>query len=181
MKQLVVFLMALLLLAAVPVIADQPAPAPAQAHYEMKFMTDMIDHHAMAVMMAQSCLEKAIHSELKALCQQIITTQSAEIEQMQSWLQSWYSISYEPDVKMTGQMKRLMSLSGEMFEIEFMQMMIRHHAQAVKEGEHCLQKAYHAELKQLCQNIVVSQAAEIRQMQSWLCQWYTICDWGPKV
>ena len=181
MKQLVVVLMGLLLLTAVPVAADQPAPSPAQAHYEVKFMTDMIDHHAMAIMMAESCLEEAVHPELRSLCQQIIAAQTEEIEEMQSWLQDWYGISYEPEVKMTGQMKRLMSMSGAMFEIEFMQMMIRHHAKAVKEGEHCLDKAYHPELKQLCQNIIVSQTAEIRQMQAWLCQWYSICNWGPKV
>lgn len=181
MNQVIVVLMGLLLLTAVPIVADQPAPSPAQAHYEVKFMTDMIEHHAMAIMMAESCLEKAVHPELRSLCQQIIAAQSQEIEEMQSWLQDWYGMSYEPEVKMTGQMKRLMSMSGAMFEIEFMQMMIQHHAKAVKEGEHCLDKTYHPELRQLCQNIIVSQTAEIRQMQAWLCQWYTICNWGPKI
>jgi uncharacterized protein (DUF305 family) len=163
-----------------PALADAPAPTPAAAHFEVKFMTDMIDHHAMAIMMAEACVEKAVHAELRSLCQNIIAAQTQEIEQMQSWLQSWYGISYEPEMdKTNGQMKKLMSMSGAMFEIEFMQMMIRHHAKAVKEGEKCLQKAYHADLRQLCQNIIVSQMAEISQMQSWLCQWYQICNWGP--
>ena len=164
-----------------PALADAPAPSPATAHFEVKFMTDMIDHHGMAIMMAEACVEKAVHAELRSLCQNIIAAQSQEIERMQSWLQSWYGISYEPEMdKTNGQMKKLMSMSGAMFEIEFMQMMIRHHAKAVKEGEKCLQKAYHPELRQLCSNIIVTQTAEIQQMQSWLCQWYQICNWGPK-
>ncbi len=169
------------LLLVTPALADAPAPSPATAHFEVKFMTDMIDHHAMAIMMAESCVEKAVHAELRSLCQSIIASQSEEIEQMQGWLQSWYGIGYEPEMdKMNGQMRKLMSMSGAMFEIEFMQMMIRHHAKAVNEGEKCLQKAYHPELRQLCQNIIVTQTAEIRQMQAWLCQWYQICIWGPK-
>ena len=179
--KLFLFLTSLVLASTAPILADGPAPKPAQAHYEVKFLTDMIDHHAMAVMMAESCLEKAVHPEVRGMCEQIIAAQSQEIKNMQAWLQSWYGINYEPDVKMTGQMKRLMSMSGEMFEIEFMQMMIQHHAKAIKEGEQCLDKAYHAELKQLCHDIIVSQRSEIRQMQAWLCQWYGICNWGPKV
>lgn len=174
--------MGAVLLVTMPVMADRPAPTPAAAHFEVRFLTDMIDHHTMAVMMAEHCVEKAVHDQLRTMCTDIIAAQTKESEQMQSWLKDWYSISYAPEMeKMTGQMSKLMAMSGEMFEIEFMQMMIRHHAKAVKEGEQCLKKAYHAELQQLCQNIIVSQTAEIRQMQSWLCQWYSICNWGPKI
>ena len=67
---------------ATPVFADAPAPDKQTAKYEIKFMENMIDHHAMAVMMAQMCTMKAIHSELLTLCQNIITSQSAEIQMM---------------------------------------------------------------------------------------------------
>ena len=42
-------------------------------------------------------------------------------------------------------------------------------------GEHCLDKAYHTALQQLCQNIVQTQTEEMALMQSWLCAWYGIC------
>lgn len=67
-------------------------------------MQDMIDHHNMAVMMAGLCEDRAIHEELLALCDQIATSQSAEIEDMQAWLHDWYGINYEPE--MTKQMQR---------------------------------------------------------------------------
>jgi uncharacterized protein (DUF305 family) len=179
MKRLSALVAGCVLLVA-PGFADGPAPTPAAAHYEVKFMTDMIDHHMMAVMMSQHCLEKAVHTELRAMCQNIIETQTAEINLMQSWLQSWYGISYEPEMKMTGEMKRMMSMSAEMFEIEFMQMMIRHHFKAIKEAQQCQRRAYHPELIQLCQKIEATQTQEIQTMQTWLCSWYSICNWGPK-
>jgi uncharacterized protein (DUF305 family) len=172
---------AVALAVSVPALADRPAPTPAAAHFEVKFMTDMIDHHMMAVMMSQHCVEKAVREELRTMCQEIIAAQTKEIQQMQTWLKDWYGISYEPDdMQMTGQMKKLMAMSGATFEIEFMQMMIKHHFQAIKEAQQCQRKAYHPELLQLCQNIESTQAREIQQMQTWLCAWYGICNWGPK-
>lgn len=158
-------------------IASAPAPTPSARNYEIKFMEDMIDHHAMAVAMGQMCLQKAVHEELRSLCQSIISSQSAQITEMQSWLQSWYGMSYSPEMKPGDQhmMDRLASLSGAEFEVAFLEMMITHHEKAVKEGRQCLDKAYHAELRTLCENIVTTQSAEIAQMQTWLCQWYGEC------
>ena len=166
--------LAILAFAAAPIMAEAPAPDKSTARFEVDFMADMIDHHAMAAMMAEMCVEKAIHEELISTCEQIIATQSQEIAMMQSWLQDWYGVSYAPEVKMDG-MHRLMKLEGEEFEIAFMEMMIRHHRQAIKEGETCLDRGYHPELLGLCQNIIETQSAEIEQMQAWLCEWYGIC------
>ena len=161
-----------------PGTASAPAPSQRTARYEIDFMQDMIDHHAMAVMMAEMCFDKAIHKELRRLCQDIIAAQTAEIEQMQAWLQEWYGISYEPQMKPSDQrmMERMAALSPEEFEIEFMQMMIEHHEQAIREGETCLRRAYHRELIELCENIIETQTAEIELMQEWLCEWYGICQ-----
>lgn len=155
--------------------ASAPAPSPATTNYEVKFMQDMIDHHHMAVMTAEMCVEKAVHAELQTLCSNIIATQNAEIATMQSWLESWYGISYAPEMHGMGQMEHFSRLTGATFEIAFMEMMIRHHEGAVREGEHCIDRAYHPELITLCQNIVTTQTAEIAQMESWLCQWYGRC------
>ena len=86
-------------------------------------------------------------------------------------------ITYEPVMKPGDEqmMERLASLSGAEFEIAFMEMMIKHHEKAIKEGRHCLDKAYHPELRELCENIIRTQSAEIAQMQTWLCQWYGEC------
>ena len=53
------------------------------------FLTDMIDHHQRAIsgdgMMpgANDCLDRAIHTGLRQLCTNIVTSQSGEIREMQ--------------------------------------------------------------------------------------------------
>lgn len=163
-------------LAVVPALADAPAPDRSTARFEVKFMEDMIDHHHMAVMMAELCLTRATeHAALRDMCQNIIMTQMQEIEEMQTWLKQWYGVDYEPMMSGMGSMQRLERLTGAEFEIAFMLMMIRHHEGAIREANKCLDRAYHGELEGLCQNIIATQSAEIQQMQTWLCDWYAIC------
>lgn len=154
-----------------------PAPTQAAQNFEVDFLTDMIDHHAMAVQTAGICVENAVHPELISLCQDIAAAQTSEIQTMQTWLQSWYGVSHEPEMNASGErmVEKLASLEGAEFEIAFMEMMIKHHAKAVEEGRKCLDKAWHAELRELCENIIATQSAEITQLRSWLCAWYGEC------
>ena len=174
--------LALIVLAAMlPMSANASAPAPDKptAQYEVRFMTEMIDHHFMAVQMATMCLDKAIHPELRTLCQNIVTSQTQEIQMMQEWLSDWYGISYSTkgDQQM---MARMASMPPAEFEMEFLKMMIRHHWKAVVRASQCIERAYHPELVAMCENIVLSQSAEIELMREWLCAWYGLCNYGPK-
>lgn len=158
-------------------VASMPAPTQPAVNFEVRFMTGMIDHHQMAIEMASMCLEKAIHPELSSMCEQIIAAQSAEIQEMQAWLQNWYGISYSPTMKPGDQQMhdRMASLSAAEFEIAFMEMMTKHHEKAIKEARQCLDKAWHTELRQLCESIIAAQSAEIAQLETWLCEWYDRC------
>lgn len=160
-----------------PAAALAPAPEPPTARFEIDFLMDMIDHHAMAVEMAEMCLDKAIHPELEEMCAGIVSSQSQEIAEMSAWLQDWYGVSHEPEMKPGDmrEMERLASLSGAAFEIEFMETMIKHHSKAIREAEQCLRQAYHTDLVALCQNIIAAQTAEIALMEEWLCEWYDRC------
>lgn len=157
--------------------AAEPAPHTATAKYEVRFMENMIDHHAMAAQMATTCEAKAVHTELAELCTEIRVAQQQEIETMQSWLLGWYGVSHAPEMTPGAmrRMEKLASLSAAEFEVEFMETMIRHHARAIREGSMCLERAYHTELLDLCENIIVTQAMEIQLMRTWLCDWYGIC------
>jgi uncharacterized protein (DUF305 family) len=175
----VVVLIAIVLVAAVqPAQAAAPAQDSQTARYEIRFLEGMIDHHAMAVMMAEMCLDHAVHPELLALCEDIMATQSQEIAVMQSWLQAWYGMAYEPQLPPghhQSMHQRVTRMTPQEFEIWFLRTMIRHHAGAIREAEGCLDRADHPELLSLCQNIIVTQRAEIQQMQAWLCDWYGLC------
>lgn len=172
----------LALTASVPVDANEPAPAQPQAQYEIRFMTGMTDHHWMAVHMAMMCLEKAVHPELLETCAQIRDTQQQEIATMQGWLQEWYGVSYAPEMTNGAmqRMHRMHDMTAEEFEIAFMKSMIRHHWTAVVRATGCLDRAYHANLIAMCEEIVIAQVSEIETMRTWLCQWYGVCNYGPK-
>ena len=164
-----------------PTQADAQALDQQPARYEVRFMTTMIDHHAMAIEMSQICLDKAVRPGLEDMCSQIIAAQQSEIETMQGWLADWYAVGHEPTMS-TGDirsMKRLERLEGADFEIALMKSMTRHHWKAVTEAEKCVDTAYHDELVSMCQDIIAAQLTEIDQMQTWLCQWYDRCGGRP--
>jgi uncharacterized protein (DUF305 family) len=58
--------------------------------FDREFIVQMIPHHQMAIMMSRMVANSAKHPEIRALAQSIARSQSAEIEQMQQWYQTWY-------------------------------------------------------------------------------------------
>lgn len=64
---------------------------PADQNYDLHFINMMIIHHQGAVMMAQDALQKAQHPEIKQMAQNIIDSQTQEIEQMKTWRKQWYN------------------------------------------------------------------------------------------
>ncbi|NUN65269.1 DUF305 domain-containing protein [Pseudanabaena biceps] len=59
-------------------------------NFDLRFINAMIPHHEGAVTMAQSAATKSTRPEIKKLAQDIISSQQAEIKQMQQWKQEWY-------------------------------------------------------------------------------------------
>jgi uncharacterized protein (DUF305 family) len=62
----------------------------ADKNYDLRFINMMIMHHQGKVMMAQDALQKAQHTELKHMAQDVINCQAKEIEQMKAWRKQWY-------------------------------------------------------------------------------------------
>lgn len=60
------------------------------AEFDLRFIEAMIPHHEGAVVMAQEAATKSTHPEIKQLAKDIISSQQAEIKEMQGWLQTWY-------------------------------------------------------------------------------------------
>ncbi len=152
-------------------------PFRAAEYFDANFLTHMIDHHAMAVAMAELCDGRAVHAELQALCTQMAADQNAEVAQMQVWLDQWYGLQHDPVMDDEGmhQLEMLDGATGEDFEIMFMTMMIAHHHGAVKVVVPCSERADHEELADLCAGMHDMQLEEIVQMETWLCEWYGIC------
>jgi uncharacterized protein (DUF305 family) len=70
------------------------------------FLRMMIPHHQLAIDMAQDALTNAQHDELQGLARAIIADQSAEITEMDGYLQAWYGEASTRDT--SGAMRDLM-------------------------------------------------------------------------
>jgi uncharacterized protein (DUF305 family) len=58
--------------------------------FEIAFLEGMIEHHVGAVDMAQLVLKNTDREELVQMAGDIIEVQTAEIEMMQDWRDTWY-------------------------------------------------------------------------------------------
>lgn len=62
----------------------------AGAEFDKAFIEGMIAHHDGAIQMAQLALENAKRQEIKDMAKNIISAQTAEINQMKIWQQTWF-------------------------------------------------------------------------------------------
>lgn len=177
---------------AVPVtLADAPTEGRA-GRAELRFLEGMIDHHQMALDMANDCLAKATTETVTTTCQNIVDAQTAEITLMQGWLLAWYNVDYSPmsmmdmgmggmdhgnmegmpatdPAMMMGMMAGLNRLEGAEYETAWLESMVDHHDDAIHMSERFLERVPegegHAELRELAGQIIADQSDEIEMME----------------
>ena len=146
--------------------------------FEIDFMNMMIQHHSMAVEMANDVVQRGQHQELKDAAQNIIRDQNREIEEMKGWLQQWFNAQYQPgmmhDTKAAQDMSMMHGLSGDELDKMFLSSMRVHHLGAIEMAKLVPDRAVHDELKQMAQNVITSQSEEISKFESWAMAWYNM-------
>lgn len=75
--------------------------------YDARFIDAMIPHHEMGVEMGREALARAKRPEIRKLAQDIVTTQTSEIETLRTWRQAWY-----PGLQPTGTGAMIQTDSG---------------------------------------------------------------------
>jgi uncharacterized protein (DUF305 family) len=144
-----------------------------QVQSEFNFLAKMIPHHQEAIATATILYNGTNRAEMKKFAQDIIRVQSAEIEQMQTWLKEWYP-GQSTKVEYTPMMRDLTKLKGNDLDRAFLEDMRMHHMGAIMMSNQLLNHGLgkHNEVKTLATNISTSQRQEIVQMQAWLRDWY---------
>lgn len=139
--------------------------------FDLLFIDSIIRHHQGAIEMAQQAQKEATKPEIKKLAGDIIATQTAEIQQMQAWRKAWY-----PNVAATQGIGMAMgtmavAASDKLYDLRFIEAMIPHHEGAINMAKAAQQKAEHAQVKTLADNIIQAQTDEIAQMKTWQQAW----------
>lgn len=139
---------------------------------EFEYLVHMIPHHQEAIDNAEILKENTEREEMRNFAEDIIRTQSEEIELMENFLNEWYpdenyEVRYEP---MMGNYENLI---GNELDQAFLEDMIPHHMEAVMMSQQLLMRELveHEEVANLAENIRNSQRDEIFKMEEWLFDW----------
>lgn len=163
---------------------------PGSTDPDVMFVQGMIPHHEQAVVMADLALDPAVGAsqEVVALATRIKNAQTPEIELMNSWLTTW---SVPPQTNMTGgamdhsntggihtdnmmgtmsakEMTTLKSSTGAVFDTAWLYGMIKHHQGAIMMAYGVKTNGKNPEVINLADQIILSQTAEIAEMQGML-------------
>jgi uncharacterized protein (DUF305 family) len=159
---------------AAPTISIPPATGP-HNDVDVIFSTDMIPHHRQAVEMAVLASTKASDPRIKEMAARIRQAQDAEIALMVSWLKRWREPVPPPDQLHTAhgpgmmthaEMEDLKAASGPDFDRMFCDMMVRHHEGALEMATITSTEGQNQAVRALAQRIVVSQTAEVAELNA---------------
>ncbi len=162
---------------------DGPQGAPMgefsdEQPFDLQFIDQMTMHHQGALMSTEMMIADSDRPELRDLAAAIETSQTAQIEQMQTWRSEWYGDlpssaggmdSAQMEQMMSGEaMSGMPDMMGEAGEDMYLQMMIVHHQMGVDMAETAVARSERPEIRQLAQDIADEQSAQILLMREYL-------------
>ena len=152
---------------------------------DVMFAQMMIPHHEQAIVLAEIAENptSGASPEVTSLAAQIKSAQGPEVELMKSFLTQWDEPVVDPGSmdhgsmdhgsKMKGmlsveELAKLSTLSGKVFDKEWMLAMIAHHEGAIEMARTVEQSGKNLEVQALAKTIISGQQVEIDQMKSML-------------
>ncbi len=194
---LVVVLLVIIVIAAVVaagtggwLIADRSGTAKVTAtSVDAGFARDMSTHHTQAVVMAGYTRLHTTNASVLLLANDIYDEQTFQIGEMQGWLDSWgltrsttlpamswmQGHSLEADGLMPGmatpaEISHLQSLTGNALDVDFLQLMIRHHQGGLEMEQYAVDHASKSYVRDLASGMLQAQSSEIIAMEQLLRQ-----------
>jgi uncharacterized protein (DUF305 family) len=149
---------------------------------DVEFMQGMIAHHAQAIVMSRMAESHGANPQVLKLSNKIDQSQVPEIRIMQSWLQrnhqfapdtsSWHHVMMS-GMLTTEQLKQLDAAKGVDFDRAYLQMMIQHHAGALRMVDDLFNSSLagqEVDVNVFANDVVTAQTTEIGIMQKLLTQ-----------
>jgi uncharacterized protein (DUF305 family) len=186
MRRSLLMLVAAVVLAACTQGGSDQGGAPAIAapnDADVTFTQNMIPHHRQAIEMAKLVDTHTKRQELRTLADRIVASQGQEVTLMKGWLQAWgkpaipqgmdHGGMHMPGMMSEAELRQLMATKNQDFDLTFLDMMTAHHQGAIEMATTELRDGSLPEAKQLAQQIIDAQQAEIDQFQQWQKEWAT--------
>jgi uncharacterized protein (DUF305 family) len=169
---------------------DRP---PGSDSVDAGFARDMSAHHLQAVEMANLAQDSSEDPVVQGLGFDIAETQQNQVGRMQGWLSLWglsitggdrmawmgdhtghdmgaMSAGQMPGMASDEELAELRGLSGEEFDVLFLQLMTRHHQGGYDMAEYAVENAEEPAVRTLARTMVESQSAEVRLMTDMLSE-----------
>ncbi|AUI62308.1 DUF305 domain-containing protein [Amycolatopsis sp. BJA-103] len=151
--------------------------APGANQADITFSQQMVPHHQQSIQVANLASERSASEYVKATAAKIIKAESAEVQTMTGWLQSWNAAVLPaaghaghsmPGMITAGQVASLQNLTGAEFDKTWLPLMAEHLRNGVTMAKTVLSSGEHAETKALAQEIVENQTAAIDEITAQL-------------
>ena len=145
------------------------------ADHDLAMMMKM--HHQGAINMGNKELEKGDDATIKAMAQAMINMQQAEIQELQTFIDS-----HTPKASAEGEMWDMEAMAAmermdNNADLEVLTgdadhdmaiLMINHHQSAMDMAQSLLHHGHHEELKEMATKMIEDQTKEIKDLQAWL-------------
>ncbi len=142
--------------------------------FELAFLSEMVEHHAGAVLMAEGVLRHGRRPEVQAAARKIIADQRAEMAEMTRLHRQLSGQAPSADLRrlMKNDMQPMMDAFSRDCATDcdraFLTHMIPHHQMALHMAQMALDKSDRPELKRMAETMIREQSKEISQFQAWL-------------
>lgn len=193
---LTVVLVVIILVAAVAaagtagwLIGDRSGTKVSASSVDAGFARDMSTHHTQAVVMAGYTRLHTSNASVLLLANDIYNDQTFQIGEMQGWLDTW-GLTRSTTLPMMGWMaghklaanglmpgmatpdevSKVQSLTGTALDIDFLQLMIRHHQGGLQMAQYAVDHASKSYVRDLANSMLQAQSSEIIAMEQLLRQ-----------
>ena len=146
------------------------------------FVEDMSAHHLSAIEMARIARERATHPQIRALAEDIVSSQESEIARMNGLgkalpepAEGGMGISH---AEMGMGMDTALLEYVRPFDRVFIDMMIPHHEGALVMAKRVIERGEQPVLRRMARAMIEAQAREIAQMRRWRKAWYGVDEVG---
>lgn len=145
---------------------------------DVTFATEMIQHHAQALVMVDLTVGRELDPEFQRLTEAIRDAQAPEIEVMADWLVGWgeevpatdrdHVNAENGDEDTNGDLTELEAAQGDEFRTLWLEQMIEHHEGAIAMAETEQADGDYPAAVDLAESIIEAQSAEIDTMEEML-------------